>query len=87
MFFIRFISFFVVFDDLRLPDYAPDPDSPRRRAGLGAGAIAPSIGPIQHTLSHSQLTLVNSRLLTLTLAEDLLGTGLKRMHLLRGLAG
>jgi hypothetical protein len=40
-----------------------------------------------NALSHSQLTLVNSRLPTLTLASDLLGTGLKRMHLLRGLAG
>ena len=40
-----------------------------------------------NALSHSQLTLVNSRLLALRFAQDLLGTGLKRMHLLRGLAG
>src|SRR5580704_11887618 len=40
-----------------------------------------------NALSHPHLTLVNSRLLTLTLASDLLGTVLKRMHLLRGLAG
>src|ERR1700732_80626 len=48
MFFIRFISSFVVFDDLRLPHYPPYSDSPRHRAGLGAGAIGPNIDPIQH---------------------------------------
>ena len=48
MFFIRFISSFVVFDDLRLPHDAPCSDSPRRRAGPGAAAIGPSTDPIQH---------------------------------------